>query len=133
MAIIVSELIGGTDYFRTVVKAKGQYYCVDTCYIDYKGKYETVAVPCDATGDVIHWDDEPFARVLHKTDGKARDAQQYKIVKDGHYKVVNELEEYIKCFFYTQIEEKEREIEYLKDEIAQLTKQVELFTKNKEA
>ena len=133
MAIIVSELLGGTDYFRTVVKAKGLYYCVDTCYIDYKGKYETVAVPCDSTGEVIRWDEEAVARVLYETGGKAKDAQQYKIIKDGHYKVINELKEHIKCFFYTQIEEKEREIEYLKDEIAQLTKQVELFTENKEA
>ena len=133
MASIVSELLGGIDHFRTVVKTHDQHYCIDTCYIDYKGKYETIAVPCNATGDIIHWHDEPVARVLYEIDDKARDAQQYKLVEDGHYKVVNELEEHIKCFFYTQIEEKEREIEYLKDEIAQLTKQVELFTENKEA
>lgn len=133
MAIIVSELKGGTDYFTTLVKTHDLYYCVDTCYIDYKGKYETVAVPCDTTGEVIRWDEEAVARVLYETGGKAKDAQQYKLIKDGHYKVVNELEEHIKCFFYTQIEEKEREIEYLKYEIAQLNKQVELFTENKEA
>lgn len=133
MAIIVSEFIGGTDHFRTLVKTRGQYYCVDTCYVDYKVKYETIAVPCDTTGEHIHWDDDAVARVLYETDGRVSDAQQYKMIKEGHYKVIDELEEHIKCFLYTQIEEKEREIEYLKDEIAKLTKQVELFTENKEA
>ena len=126
MANIIREFNPQLGHLTNLVEAGGLYFYVDTCYIDWRSKYETTVIFCDDTRTSCHvnWDDMDVGRKFYDTEQEA---------KEGHYKVISELESYITAFLAFQIDVKKNEIEDLKEEISHLAKQLELFYPSKEA